>query len=47
MKTAFVQVKTVVQARRECPWAYKCVKVEGGYQCFESEQNYNTWKSQR
>ena len=30
-----------------CPWACKTVKVEGGYMCFESHADFETWKDQK
>ena len=47
MRQQFVQVKTAEQARRECPWAEKVVKADGGYWCFESAQDYETWRKQK
>jgi len=47
MRQSFVEVKTRAQALKTCPWAAKIVKVEGGYHCFESVQDYLTWKAQK
>ncbi len=33
--------------RRQCPWAAKIVRVEGGYMAFQSIADWKTWKSQR
>lgn len=33
--------------RRQCPWAAKIVRVEGGYMAFQSIEDWKTWKSQR
>lgn len=32
---------------RQCPWAAKVVKVEGGYLAFESIADWKTWQKQR
>lgn len=34
-------------AKKECRWAAKIVKVVGGYMCFESINDYRTWKNQK
>lgn len=47
MRTQFVQVDTRKQATSECPWAAKIVKVDGGYMCFESVTDYETWRAQK
>lgn len=47
MRKSFVQCKTRKQAADECPWASKIVKVEGGYMCFESISDYETWQAQK
>jgi hypothetical protein len=46
MRQEFVECKTKKQAEKECPWAEKIVKVEGGYRCFESSQDYKMWRNQ-
>lgn len=47
MKKQFVAVKTRKEAKKECPWAEKIVKADGGYLCFESYQDYLLWKRQK
>jgi hypothetical protein len=47
MRKQFVECKTKEQAEKECPWAEKIVKVEGGYMCFESSVDYKVWKNQK
>ena len=47
MKQQFVEAKNRKEAQRECPWAERIVKVHGGYHCFESERDYETWKNQK
>jgi hypothetical protein len=47
MRTQFVQTESRKQAAAECPWAAKIVKVEGGYRCFESISDYETWRNQK
>lgn len=34
-------------ARKRCPWAAVIVAVRGGWLCFESASDYETWKAQR
>ena len=46
MKKRFVQVKTRKEAEKECPWAEKIVKADGGYWCFESKMDWGTWRKQ-
>ena len=47
MRTNFVEGGSRHQAAKECPWASKIVKVCGGYMCFESVNDYNTWNNQK
>ncbi len=47
MRTQFVETNSRKQAAAECPWASKIVKVDGGYRCFESDADYQTWLAQR
>ena len=47
MRKEFVQTENRKEAERECPWAEKIVKVVGGYQCFESQTDYDIWANQR
>ena len=47
MRQEFVQVKTKKEAFGECPWACECVKVVGGFQCFESWVDADIWKNQK
>lgn len=35
------------EAKKECPWAAHICKVCGGYICFESHNDYNTWRKQK
>jgi hypothetical protein len=46
MRQQFVQVDTREQAEEQCPWACEIVEVEGGWQCFESVSDYETWSKQ-
>lgn len=46
MEVQFVQTESRYQAKKECPWQHKTVKVYGGYMCFESEADYEIWKNQ-
>jgi len=46
MRKEYVRVATRSQAKKACPWASVIVKVDGGYLCFESVDDYRTWKNQ-
>ena len=43
----FMPVKSQKEAKKECPTAAKIVKVEGGYACFDTVQDYEIWKNQK
>jgi hypothetical protein len=43
MRQEFVEVSTIEAAYTACPWAAEIVEVEGGFQAFESMDDYNTW----
>jgi len=47
MKTKFCQVSSKTEAFIECPWAAEAVEVDGGFMCFESIDDYNTWANQQ
>ncbi len=47
MRKEFVPCKSRSTAYRRCPWAYKIIKAEGGYWCFESMTDYEIHKKQR
>lgn len=47
MRKEFVECRSRSTAGRRCPWAATIAKVEGGYMCFESVADYQTWKGQR
>ena len=34
------------EAAEKCPWAAKIVAVDHGFLCFESIQDYDTWRNQ-
>lgn len=34
-------------AKKACPWSCKVAKVDGGFKCFESSDDYKTWKNQK
>lgn len=46
MKQEFVRAKSKMAAKAKCSWAVKIIRVEGGYQAFESWDDYQTWKNQ-
>jgi len=47
MKQTFIQCESKKEAIENCLWAKKIVKVCGGYKCFESTDDHNTWKNQK
>lgn len=48
MKTYFAQVETRYKAIKECPFTPAVIaKVYGGFICFESTSDYDTWKNQK
>ena len=47
MRTTFEECKSRSTAARRNPWAEVIIKVDGGYLCFESDDDYRTWKNQR
>ena len=47
MRTTFGSWKNRYYAKKDCPWACRIIKVDGGYVCFESEENYMIWKNQK
>lgn len=47
MKTIFTNSKNRYQAKKECPWATTIAKVNNGFICFESKNDYLIWKNQK
>ena len=47
MRTQFVECKDRRTAKNRCPWAAKVVKAFGGFICFESIVDFETWKNQK
>ena len=47
MRIKFVQTENAKDARKSCPWQSRIMKVCGGYMCFESIEDYKTWKNQK
>lgn len=47
LRQMFFQDKSRQETENEAPWAYKIVKVEGGYMAFESPDDYETWIKQQ
>ena len=47
MRKIFVECKTKFQAKTKCLWAEYFIKVDGGYHCFESYDDYITFKNQK
>ena len=47
MRQQYCEVESKKEAEFMCPWACKIIKTEGGYLCFESLEDYYTWKDQK
>ena len=47
MRKKMVETTSRKTAEKACPWAAKIVKVDGGYMCFESMDDYATWAGQK
>lgn len=47
MRTEFVDCNSRSTAKRRCPWAAVIARVEGGYRCFESAEDYRLWRKQQ
>lgn len=47
MRQEFIVCNTKRAAQKSCPWASVIVKVTGGYRCFESVTDADTWKNQK
>jgi hypothetical protein len=47
MRSQIVWFKTKQEALAECPWATECFEVVGGWICFESVQDAETWSNQK
>lgn len=46
MRQEYVDCSCRKTAYRRCPWAAICMKVEGGFRCFESVTDYQTARRQ-
>lgn len=46
MRKQFIECRSRSAAKRQCPWAAKIAKADGGYWCFESTAEYETWRKQ-
>jgi len=48
MRIETIEAKTRYEAEKKCSFGNPIIaKVEGGYMCFESPQDYYTWKKQK
>ena len=47
MRTQFCAVETKEEALHTCPWAAEVAEVDGGFKCFESVDDFKTWKNQQ
>ena len=46
MRKEMVECKSSKTAYNRCPWASICVRVCGGFMCFECIAEYETWINQ-
>lgn len=46
MEQKFIETDSKDDAENQCPWACECIEVNGGYQCFESASDVETWANQ-
>ena len=46
MRREFVRWANRFAALRTCTWAAVAIKVDGGYMCFESVADAQTWRAQ-
>jgi len=46
MRRQFVECASWATARRRCPWAAVVARASGGFLCFESVTDWQTWKRQ-
>jgi len=47
MRKESIEAKNKKDAINKAPWAAKVKKVEGGYMCFESVEDYKIWDNQK
>lgn len=47
MRKQFIEACTLAAARKLAPWAAVIVNASGGYMAFESDADYQTWRSQK
>ena len=47
MKTKFIETESRNKAKKACSWSTTIAKVCGGFMCFESVDDYKTWKNQK
>lgn len=47
MRIETIPCKSRKTAIKQCAWASWCVKVEGGYKCFENYQDYSLFVSRK
>lgn len=46
MREEMIEAMSELEAREMCPWAAVVVEVDGGYMCFESTSDAETWNGQ-
>lgn len=46
MRKQFVEGGTREEAESACPWAAEIIEVEGGWQCFESVTDAESFRAQ-
>ena len=47
MRHEFIMTNRKSVAIKQCPWANHFIKVYGGYHCFESQDDYETFFNQK
>jgi hypothetical protein len=47
MRSQIVWFETKAEALSECPWACDAFEIVGGWICFESWDDANTWNNQK
>ena len=47
MRTQFVETESRYFAKKQCLWSFRITKVVGGFMCFESITDYQTWNNQK
>ena len=46
MRREFIEADSREEAKELCPWASTVIEVDGGWMCFESVADAETWEAQ-